>query len=145
MFVNTVPTARTRTGDFSDFRDTNGNLIPIFDPLTTRLNPAFNASRPVSATNPQFLRDPFLGNIIPAGPDPPDRPERRQHLSAAERRWEFQQLHVDGQPRVTDNVFSGRVDHRASREGFVLRPIQLGQVQARCAAGAGGLLSADAG
>src|SRR5688572_12938427 len=66
VFVNTVPTARTRVGDFSDFRDANGNLIPIFDPLTTRLNPAFNSSQPVSAANPQFLRDQFAGNVIPA-------------------------------------------------------------------------------
>ena len=36
--VNTVPTAATRTGDFSNYRDRNGNLIPIYDPLTTRLD-----------------------------------------------------------------------------------------------------------
>ena len=59
VFVNTVPTAMTRTGNFSDFRDANGNLITIYDPLTTRTNPAFDSTRPVSATNPQFLRDPF--------------------------------------------------------------------------------------
>src|SRR5687767_515901 len=50
VFVNTVPTALTRTGNFSDFRDANGNLILIYDPLTTRLNPAFDATRPVSST-----------------------------------------------------------------------------------------------
>ena len=33
---------------------------PIYDPATTRLNPAFNSSQPVSAANPQWLRDPFL-------------------------------------------------------------------------------------
>jgi hypothetical protein len=52
VFVNTVPTAQSRIGDFSDFRDTSGNLITIYDPLTTRLNPSFDSSRPVSATNP---------------------------------------------------------------------------------------------
>ena len=46
--------------------DANNNLIPIYDPLTTRLNPAFDPSRPVSAANPQFLRDLFPGNVIPA-------------------------------------------------------------------------------
>ena len=66
VFVNTVPTARTRVGDFSDFRDANGNLIPIYDPLTTRPNPNFNSGQPVSASNPQFLRDPFSGNVIPS-------------------------------------------------------------------------------
>lgn len=65
-FVNTVPTAETRVGNFANFRDASGNLITIYDPLTTRLNPAFNPGQPVSATNPQFLRDPFPGNVIPA-------------------------------------------------------------------------------
>ena len=45
MFVNTVPTARTRVGDFSDFRDASGNLIPIFDPLTTRREPGVRLVR----------------------------------------------------------------------------------------------------
>jgi hypothetical protein len=64
-FVNTVPTARTRIGDFSDFRDRSGNLIKIYDPLTTRLNPNFDSTKPVSASNPQFLRDQFPNNMIP--------------------------------------------------------------------------------
>ena len=52
VFVNTVPTARTRIGDFSDFRDTSGNLIPIYDPLTTRLNPNFNSGLPCQCHQP---------------------------------------------------------------------------------------------
>ena len=122
VFVNTVPTARTRTGDFSEFRDASGNLIPIFDPLTTRLNPAFDASRPVSATNPQFLRDPFLNNIIPAGrihqigrnvasiyPLPNSAGDFNNYTSTVNR-------------ETTDNVFSGRIDHRASeKDSFFAR------------------------
>ncbi len=65
-FVNTVPTAETRTGNFANFTDTSGNLIRIYDPLTTSLNPNFDASKPVSATNPQYLRTQFPGNAIPA-------------------------------------------------------------------------------
>ena len=52
-FVNTVPTAKMRAGDFSE-------LLPnrqLFDPFTTRPNPD-NAA--------QFIRDPFPGNIIPS-------------------------------------------------------------------------------
>src|SRR5205809_1992015 len=56
VFVNTVPTAATRRGDFSDYRDRNGKLIVIYDPLTTRPNP--NGSG--------VIRDPFPGNVIPA-------------------------------------------------------------------------------
>ena len=99
MFVNTVPTAQTRNGDFSDFRGTNGVLIPIYDPLTTRANPNFNSSLPVSATNPQFLRDQFPNNIIPQNRIHARRPQRRQHLSAAERPGQLRQLHVDREPR----------------------------------------------
>jgi TonB dependent receptor len=65
-FVNTVPTAETRVGDFSNYTNLQGNLIPIYDPLTTRRNPAFDSSRPVTASNPEFLRDQFPGNRIPA-------------------------------------------------------------------------------
>ena len=47
---STVPTPAQLTGNFAGQR-------PIYDPLTTRVNPA-NAS--------QFIRDPFPGNTIPA-------------------------------------------------------------------------------
>lgn len=33
--VNSVPTDAERGGDFSQYKDTSGNLIPIYDPLTT--------------------------------------------------------------------------------------------------------------
>ena len=45
-----VPTAAMRRGDFSNFRDAQGRMIPIYDPLTT---------------NAQGNRQPFPGNIIP--------------------------------------------------------------------------------
>lgn len=48
---STVPTLLERTGDFSQ------SGITIYDPLTTRPDPA----------NPgRFIRDPFPGNVIPA-------------------------------------------------------------------------------
>src|SRR5262249_45753422 len=89
-FVNSVPTAKMRIGDFSELlgaklcvtaagaagacggaftaplmvTDTNGRNIQaqmgmIFDPLTTRNNPNFNASQAASAANPQILRSAF--------------------------------------------------------------------------------------
>jgi outer membrane receptor protein involved in Fe transport len=51
-----VPTAAERGGDFSNTRDGLGNLIVIYDPATTRPNPA----------GAGFVRDPFPGNVIPA-------------------------------------------------------------------------------
>ena len=134
--VNTVPTAATRIGDFSNYRDRNGNLIPIYDPLTTRRRPGDRDA---------IVRDQFPNNIIPSGPHQSGRPEHREHLSAAEQRQrQLRQLHLDAQPR----------DHRqrvlrprrspAVGQRLVLRPVQLRQVQARRAAGPGELLPADA-
>jgi hypothetical protein len=52
----TVPLPEWRNGDFSNFRNSAGQLVTIYDPLTTRADPA----------NPgQFIRDPFPGNVIP--------------------------------------------------------------------------------
>ncbi|MGH9202573.1 MAG: TonB-dependent receptor plug domain-containing protein, partial [Vicinamibacterales bacterium] len=51
----TVPTDLERQGDFSRTFASNGQLIQIYDPFTTRANP--------SGTG--FIRDPFAGNRIP--------------------------------------------------------------------------------
>ena len=51
------PTAEQRAGDFSDTRAANGQLIVVYDPFTTRADPA----RPGT-----YLRDPFPSNRIPA-------------------------------------------------------------------------------
>ena len=53
-FTETVPTPAERTGDFSNLRDTNGNLVPIYDPLTT-----------VAAANGQYARTQSQGNVLP--------------------------------------------------------------------------------
>lgn len=54
--IITVPTEAQRRGDFSDFRDASGQLVPIYDPATTQPNPA----------GPGFIRQPFAGNRIPS-------------------------------------------------------------------------------
>ncbi len=51
----TVPTALERNGDFSNTRDGQGNVIRLYDPATTRANPAGSG----------FVRDVFPGNIVP--------------------------------------------------------------------------------
>jgi outer membrane receptor protein involved in Fe transport len=56
--VITVPTALQRAGDFSQTFTNTGKLVTIYDPATTRPDP----SRPG-----RYIRDPFPGNIIPAG------------------------------------------------------------------------------
>jgi len=50
-----VPTARERRGDFSQSVNAAGQLVVIYDPLTTRVDPATGF----------LVRDPFPGNVIP--------------------------------------------------------------------------------
>lgn len=51
----TTPTNALRSGDFSQYRNNQGALIPIFDPSTNTVNPSGGG----------FLRTPFPGNVIP--------------------------------------------------------------------------------
>jgi hypothetical protein len=64
-FTTTVPTAAQRRGDFSDTRSTDGRLIVIYDPLTTRTDSAGGAPS----------RVPFPSNVIP--------PQRFDRVGAA--------------------------------------------------------------
>jgi hypothetical protein len=64
-FLTSVPTQEMYQGDFSKWVDANGNLLPIYDPDTTRENPAFNPNLAISEANPRYIRTPFEGNKIP--------------------------------------------------------------------------------
>lgn len=55
-FIGSMPTAQQRLGDFSQTLDADGNMVPIYDPNTSRLD----------ADTGRFVRDPFPNNIIPA-------------------------------------------------------------------------------
>ncbi len=59
--VLSIPSLKERQGDFSDWRDADGNLIPIYDPVPTRANPSFDPNLPVGPTNLPYLRDQFMG------------------------------------------------------------------------------------
>ncbi|HEV2274421.1 MAG TPA: carboxypeptidase regulatory-like domain-containing protein, partial [Acidobacteriaceae bacterium] len=54
--VGTLPTAAQRTGDFSTTYDSHGNVIPIYDPFSTKPDPSHPG---------QFIRTQFPGNKIP--------------------------------------------------------------------------------
>ena len=45
--TNSVPTAAERIGDFSGYRDSSGNVIPIYDPLTTAATTVNGSTRQV--------------------------------------------------------------------------------------------------
>ncbi len=56
LMRSTVPTPEQREGDFSRTLDGRGALIPVYDPATTRANPAGSG----------FVREIFPGNRVPA-------------------------------------------------------------------------------
>lgn len=57
--VSTVPTEDEINGNFEMSGAT------IYNPFSAHPNPAFDPSKPVSSSNPQIIRDPFPGNVIP--------------------------------------------------------------------------------
>ena len=57
--IDTVPTAAESGGNFSN-SGTN-----IFDPSNSAANPNYSPALPVSTANPQVIRAPFPGNVIP--------------------------------------------------------------------------------
>jgi hypothetical protein len=69
--ANTVPTALEKTGDFRDFVDASGNVIPIFDPTTGQqfqYNGLLNVIPPTrispnSASLLQYLPDPDIAGL----------------------------------------------------------------------------------
>jgi hypothetical protein len=56
-YLNTVPTAAVRSGDFRNFTNASGNRIIIYDPASTIANPSGSG----------FVRQPFPDNVIPGG------------------------------------------------------------------------------
>jgi hypothetical protein len=61
LFLATVPTAQMLQGDFSNYRNAQGAVIPIYDPLTQ----CGQYGNPACGTGTD-QRTPFPGNIIPA-------------------------------------------------------------------------------
>ncbi len=59
--ILSVPTMQERQGDFSDWVDSSGNLIPVYDPDTLRANPSYNPNADTGPNNLPFLRDQFMG------------------------------------------------------------------------------------
>jgi len=57
--IDTVPTADEVSGDFSMAG------VTIYNPFSSHPNPGFDATKPIGPNNPQVIRDPFPGNVIP--------------------------------------------------------------------------------
>jgi hypothetical protein len=62
--IDTVPTAAEINGDFTN------SGVNIYDPTTSQPNPNFDPTQPVSAQNPQIIRQQFQFNGTPNTIDP---------------------------------------------------------------------------
>ena len=106
----TVPTALQGRGDFSRTLAQNGQPILIFDPLTTRPNPA-QAGR--------FLRDAFPGNVIPSNRfDPVARAMAAYYPAANTTGDPFTENnnYINNAPARIDQANVGnRIDHNVSQ------------------------------
>jgi hypothetical protein len=56
-----IPSEKERIGDFSDWTDSSGNLIPVYDPATLTVNANYNPSLPTGVGNLPYLRQQFMG------------------------------------------------------------------------------------
>ena len=108
----TVPTPAERVGDFS------GDASRIYDPLTSRPNPA----------GAGFIRDPFPGNMIP---DARISPVGRKVIAL----YPLPQIPVvhvnnfigDGVQRSDTDAFDARVDHQISAKDSLFGRVSFAQ------------------
>ena len=104
----TIPTAAQRQGDFSGLLNAQGQLVLIYDPYTTRRNPAGTA----------FVRDAFPGNRIPAVRFDPAAARIQQHVPLPNRPGEgpanLNNWAYYSREDTRSDQWSVRLDHRFS-------------------------------
>ena len=112
--LQTIPTIEERTGDYSAVVNQAGQQLPIYDPKSTRPNPGFDATQPVSLTNLQYLRDPFPNNKIPAARLDPVAQQALQLYPAPNTNvgpFNQNNYFVNSPETDTANGMIGKVDH----------------------------------
>lgn len=132
--IASVPTLDQRRGDFSKTFDNSGALMPIYDPLTTRLEGG------------RWIRDQFPGNIIPANRINPvganitkvfPEPNTSTPGSTA---WQNNYYYAGNVGRFDFQNYTARIDHNfGPRERIYGRWIYNNFVQHRTTNGVPGL------
>lgn len=106
----TVPTTLERTGSWGHVVDPDGKPLAVYDPATTTPNPNYDPSRSVSASNLQYLRQMFPGNVIP---DARMDPVARRALQY------YPQPNTDAGPFYQNNFYSVTPEVNKAN-GFIL-------------------------
>jgi hypothetical protein len=107
------PTSRELQGDFSQTRDSNGNLVVIYDPLT---------GDPVTGAG----RQPFANNIIPQGRINPVSRALASYLPSPDNDVSNGSANFNRTAEINDRayMYTGKADHRfndkVSLTGFYL-------------------------
>ncbi len=65
-FVESVPTLAEKSGDFTDYRDSKGNVIPIYDPTTTTLSGGTFTRQQISCNGVMNVMCPSIISSNPA-------------------------------------------------------------------------------
>lgn len=104
--VGTVPTAAQRNGDFSSTYNSAGQVIPIYNPFTTRPDP----------NNPgQYIRDQYPGNIIPSNQINPVAAALLTYLPLPNQPGDpntgANNYYTNYSSPIHENSFSLRIDH----------------------------------
>ena len=107
--TTTVPTTLQRAADFSRTTTAEGQLITIYDPLSTRVDPR-NAA--------QYIRTPFVGNKIPVNMIDLVAAKIQTYYPAATSAGDpgtgLNNFFFSGPSIRTTDTFSGRVDQQLS-------------------------------
>jgi outer membrane receptor protein involved in Fe transport len=94
-----IPPEALRRGDFSQWRDAQGNLIPVYDPATTRI------------VGGNIVRDQFEGNIIPADRISPIAAALNKYLPPTELPSLYNNIHQVGSGGSDQDVWSVKGDY----------------------------------
>ncbi|MEZ5351794.1 MAG: carboxypeptidase regulatory-like domain-containing protein [Bryobacteraceae bacterium] len=105
--IATMPIAEFRSGDFSRLATASGAAVPVYDPATTRANPAGSG----------LVRDVFPGNIVPRNRFDPITPKILDFYPLPNKtptnQFTFAQNFQDaGFSRVDWTQWNFKVDHR---------------------------------
>src|SRR5574340_764909 len=132
--IASVPTLAQRKGDFSKTFDNKGALMPIYDPLSTRLSGS------------SYVRDQFPGNVIPANRINPVGakvaniyPEPNS-ITPGSTDWQNNFYYANNMGRFDFQNYTARIDHQFSpRERMYGRWVYNNFLQHRITNGISGL------
>ena len=119
-----VPTAQERTGDFSDWRDSSGNLVPIYDPNTQTGNDP--STRTAFANNQLTGTSAIAGNFLAIYPLPNVTQPNMANCAKQGTNGCRNYITTLSQPLDTDNN-TFRVDHQFNDQNRIYLSTILGE------------------